>query len=194
MSGNHPINIAVTLYSIAAGLEVFKTLRYLLLFDYLGPVVVCVTSVFKDVVLVLIVYVIIFMAHFVTLWTLFKPYSTAEEIALLNLNATTRPKFELVSDDLSTRQKMLSSMMWRIIFADNPDSANIKRTDATDENFSVAFAHTMGMAVWTFYQAIVSILMLNVLIAIMNTTYAKVWANVDQEWKSQRTYYQVLVV
>ena len=193
MSGNHPMNIAVTLYSIAAGLEVFKTLRYLLLFDYLGPVVVCVTSVFKDVVLVLIVYVIIFMAHFVTLWTLFKPYSTAEEIALLNLNATTRPKFELVSDDLSTRQKMLSSMMWRIIFADNPDSANIKRTDATDDNFSVAFAHTMGMAVWTFYQAIVSILMLNVLIAIMNTTYAKVWANVDQEWKSQRTYYQVLV-
>merc|ERR1712210_299945 len=26
--------------------------------------------------------------------------------------------------------------------------------------------------------------------AIMNTTYAKVWENVDQEWKSQRTYYQ----
>ena len=134
------------------------------------------------------------MAHFVTLWTLFKPCSTAEEIALLNLNATTRPKFELVSDDFPTRQKMLSSMMWRIIFEDNPDSVNIKRTNTTDDNFSVAFAHSMGMAVLTFYQAIVSILMLNVLIAIMNTTYAKVWANVDQEWKSQRTYYQVLVV
>merc|ERR1719391_1182389 len=35
-----------------------------------------------------------------------------------------------------------------------------------------------------------SILMLNILIAIMNTTYGKVWINVDQEWKSQRTYYQ----
>ena len=188
MSGNDPMSIAVTLYSIAVGLEVFKTLRYLLLFDYLGPVVICVTSVFKDVVLVLVVYAIIYAAHFVTLWTLFKPYDTAAESAQLNSN---RLKFVLVEDDLSTRQKMLSSMFWRIIFADNPDSANIKRANAEHDDFSIAFSHSMGMVIWGFYQIIMSILMLNILIAIMNTTYAKVWINVDQEWKSQRTYYQV---
>lgn len=182
MTGNDPMSIAVTLYSIAVGLEVFKTLRYLLLFDYLGPVVICVTSVFKDVLLVLVVYAIIFGAHFVTLWTLFKPYDSAPETA----------KFELVTDDLSTRQKMLSSMFWRIIFADSPESANIKRVNATNDDFSIAFSHSMGMVIWGFYQIIMSILMLNILIAIMNTTYAKVWTNVDQEWKSQRTYYQVI--
>ena len=188
MSGNDPMSIAVTLYSIAVGLEVFKTLRYLLLFDYLGPVVICVTSVFKDVLLVLVVYAIIYAAHFVTLWTLFKPYDTAAESAQLESD---RPKFALVEDDLSTRQKMLSSMFWRVIFADNPDSANIKRVNATHDDFSIAFSHSMGMVIWGFYQIIMSILMLNILIAIMNTTYAKVWINVDQEWKSQRTYYQV---
>ena len=181
LSGNDPMSIAVTLYSIAVGLEVFKTLRYLLLIDYLGPVVICVTSVFKDVLLVLVVYAIIFGAHFVTLWTLFKPYEDAPEDA----------QFELVTDDLSTRQKMLSSMFWRIIFADDPQGANIKRTNTTDDNFSIAFSHSMGMVIWGFYQIIMSILMLNILIAIMNTTYGKVWINVDQEWKSQRTYYQV---
>ena len=187
MSGNDPLSIAVTLYSIAVGLEVFKTLRYLLLFDYLGPVVICVTSVFKDVLLVLVVYAIIFGAHFVTLWTLFKPYDTHNAAAPESAPA----QFELVEGDLSTRQKMLSSMFWRIIFADSPESANIKRVNATHDNFSMAFSHSMGMVIWGFYQIIMSILMLNILIAIMNTTYAKVWENVDQEWKSQRTYYQV---
>ena len=188
LSGNDPMSIAVTLYSIAVGLEVFKTLRYLLLFDYLGPVVICVTSVFKDVLLVLVVYAIIFAAHFVTLWTLFKPYDTYDQ---RNDTAPESAQFYLVEEDLSTRQKMLSSMFWRIIFADSPESANIKRVNTTHDNFSIAFSHSMGMVIWGFYQIIMSILMLNILIAIMNTTYAKVWINVDQEWKSQRTYYQV---
>ena len=189
LSGNDPMSVAVTLYAIAVGLEFFKLLRYLLFFDYLGPVVICVTSVFKDVILVLAVYVIIFFAHFVTLWTLYKPYKTSDEIA--QLNSTSRPKFRLVKDELSKRSKMLTSMFWRIVFADDADSADIESTNATDNNISSAFSHSMGRVVWGLYQIIVTILMLNILIAIMNTTYAKVWTNFDQEWKSQRTYYQV---
>ena len=82
-------------------------------------------------------------------------------------------------------------MFWRIVFADDPNSADIERTNATDNNISSAFSHSMGRVIWGLYQIIVTILMLNILIAIMNTTYAKVWTNFDQEWKSQRTYYQV---
>ena len=59
------------------------------------------------------------------------------------------------------------------------------------------------------YQILVSILMLNILIAIMvgtafvlinsvtlvyhlqNTTYAEVWESIDREWRYSKTYYQV---
>jgi len=49
----------------------------------------------------------------------------------------------------------------------------------------------MGLSLWAMYQGIVVILLLNILIAMMNNTYMKVWANVDTEWKYSKSHYQV---
>ena len=38
---------------------------------------------------------------------------------------------------------------------------------------------------------IMSVLMINILIAIMNTTYCKVWQSAESEWKYERTRYLV---
>ena len=67
----------------------------------------------------------------------------------------------------------------------------IKHKDSTEEEFSFEFNHFMGMAIWAVYQIMVSILMLNILIAIMNSTYSEVWSSIDEEWRFNRTYYQV---
>ena len=48
-TGNHQLNIGMTLVSVAIGLEFFHTLQFLLLGEYLGPIVTCVVKVFKDV-------------------------------------------------------------------------------------------------------------------------------------------------
>ena len=49
----------------------------------------------------------------------------------------------------------------------------------------------MPMAFWGIYQVIVIILMLNLLIAIMNNRFNKVWATSDWEWKYSKSFYQV---
>ena len=36
-----------------------------------------------------------------------------------------------------------------------------------------------------------SVLMINILIAIMNTTYSEVWQSAESEWKFERTRYLV---
>ena len=60
ISGNHPISIGMTLVSISVGMEIFKRLRFLMLFQFLGPIVLCITSVFKDIVRVASVYGIMY--------------------------------------------------------------------------------------------------------------------------------------
>ena len=86
------------------------------------------------------------------------------------------------------------SLFWRILFAENPDSSNIQSVNSEeDDPFSMDFSHSMAIFHWVAYQVIMSILMLNILIAIMNTTYAEVWQNKDVMWKNQKTYYEVRV-
>ena len=56
---------------------------------------------------------------------------------------------------------------------------------------SVEFSHFMGLIFWAVYQIITVILILNILFAMMNTTYSDVWQNKDEEWIYSKTFYQV---
>lgn len=181
LSGNDPLNILNTIFSFAVALDVFKSLRFLLLYEHLGPVVVCVTSVFKDVSRVVMVYIIILLAAFVSALSIFAPFS----------QETSGQNFKLQNNEHSSTQKVLMSLFWRILFAENPDSSNIQSVNSEeDDPFSMDFSHSMAIFHWVAYQVIMSILMLNILIAIMNTTYAEVWQNKDVMWKNQKTYYE----
>ena len=64
-------------------------------------------------------------------------------------------------------------------------------TQSDIELKSVEFSHMMGIIMWAAYQIIVVILILNILIAMMNTTYSDVWQNKDEEWNYSKTFYQV---
>jgi len=81
-------------------------------------------------------------------------------------------------------------MWWRIIFSENAENSHVKHRDLADEDFSFEFAHFVGLAVWAVYQIMVSIIMLNILIAIMNSTYGEVWGRIDREYRYSKTYYE----
>ena len=89
-------------------------------------------------------------------------------------------------------------IFWRNIYADGPNKMFIVKnytwngTDAPEKDFSLEFSHVMPMAFWGIYQVIVVILMLNLLIAIMNNRFDKVWATSDREWKYSKSFYQVI--
>ena len=139
LDGNHPLNIAGSLVSIALGLEIFVLLKMVISSESLGPVCLCLTSVFKDVLRMMPVYTLIFAAHAIAALSLFVPF---QERNPNNHNYT------LVEDHLSSRKNLLSSMWWRVIFSNNANSANIKLRGGEDEDFSFEFFHFVCMAVW----------------------------------------------
>ena len=104
-------------------------------------------------------------------------------------NRTT--KYQLVEDsDFKTMRGFLVSTVWRMLDADDPQAVHVKET-GSDEDFSYEFSHAAGIVIWLVYQIIMSVLMINILIAIMNTTYSEVWRSAESEWKFERTRYLV---
>ena len=53
------------------------------------------------------------------------------------------------------------------------------------------FSHFMTRAMWAVYQAIIIILLINILIAMMNTTYNTIWSSSDTQWKYSKSFYQI---
>merc|ERR1719336_2767477 len=89
-------------------------------------------------------------------------------------------------------------MFWRILDAGQPHYAAIlynttmndckpKPDDNTNENdefdincLSDQFSHFMSMAIWAIYQLITVLLLINILIAMMNSTYTRIWEDSDR--------------
>jgi len=183
ISGNHPISIGMTLISISVGMEIFKKLRYMMLFQFLGPIVLCITSVFKDIVRVASIYGIIYISMTVTLWSLLKPFQEQKSGVFHN--------YTLSSDsELTSSKNLWGKMFWLTFEPDGPSNVQVVKAGEHPENWSYEFSHLVGICVWAMYQIIMIILMLNVLISIMNTTYMTMWACADKEWKYSKTYFQ----
>ena len=49
----------------------------------------------------------------------------------------------------------------------------------------------MTRAMWAVYQAIIVLLLINILIALMNTTYNTIWSSSDTQWKYSKSLYQI---
>ena len=208
ISGDHPINIGSSLLALGIGLEVFKTVRTLVLFEYLGPIVLCVTAVMKDIIRVVAVYAIVFASFTIAAWSMLKPFQEAYHKSQQN-NSTTFTFTFIDDSSVQTFKKLTNAYFWKIVFADDEGGARIKKWGDNDVDFSLQFSHFIISANWGLYQIVMAILMLNVLIAIMNTTYAQakntlnpkkkltvdhqMWERIDVEWKFSKTCYKVKI-
>merc|ERR1712013_411704 len=131
---------------------------------------------------IILIYVVVWGAHAMCAWSMFKPFQEAQR-----QNRTTN--YTLVGEDFKTVRSFLISGAWRMLFADNHDSVHVKALDEEDEDFSLEFSHAVGIAVWMSYQIIMTDLMINILVAILNTSYSEVWQRAESEWKYERTLY-----
>ena len=145
----------------------------------------CINRVFVDVFRIILIYVVVWGAHAMCAWSMFKPFQEAQR-----QNRTTN--YTLVGEDFKTVRSFLISGAWRMLFADNHDSVHVKALEEEDEDFSLEFSHAVGIAVWMSYQIIMTVLMINILVAILNTSYSEVWQRAGTEWKYERTLYVVI--
>ena len=128
------------------------------------------------------------------------PYSLANHALMLvgmtgtehqqNRNFTTKYTF-VNGSSMKTWKTLTNAYFWKIVFSDDEGGARIKKWGDKDVDFSLQFSHFVINANWALYQITMAILMLNILIAIMNTTYATMWARIDTEWKFSKSCYKV---
>jgi hypothetical protein len=82
--------------------------------------------------------------------------------------------------------------MFRRVFDGDASTAMVQSNEEFNNEtmiFSVQFSHMMGLTMWAIYQGLTAILLINILIALMNSTYMKVWKNLDVEWTFSKTFY-----
>ena len=72
-----------------------------------------------------------------------------------------------------------------------PCNTDSKGEDLQIGQVSMEFSHFIGHAMWACYQGITVILLINILIAMMNTTFSKIWQAADTAWKYSKSFYQV---
>ena len=188
LSGNNAVNVGRVMLSFGAGMEFFRILQWLVLLETTGPIVLCVIQVIKDALRMVSIYVILFISHSIAFWSLYKPFRQENDQTKL----TPDPTYTLSgsADALKSQRGLVSTLFWRIIASADGEMVHIKKS-GSEVPFSLEFSHLMGYVLWVFYQIIIYILMLNLLIAIMNTSYSELWQNAKKEWKYSKSFFQV---
>jgi hypothetical protein len=126
------------------------------------------------------------MSFALGIWLVYKPFHS------LGKCTTEFCLEEKLVHDNETMKGVLSQMFW-LVFDGDGSTQRIQHWTAVNNTmqFSKEFSHPMGLSLWAMYQGIICILLINILIAMMNTTYENVWKNVDGEWKFSKSHFQV---
>ena len=94
-------------------------------------------------------------------------------------------------------------MVWLLFDPGQPQYVAVKNCeiedfscDNTDQDLQISqvsmeFSHLMGYIMWFGYQGIIVILLINILIAMMNTSFSKIWQSADTAWTYSRSCYLV---
>eukprot|EP00092_Neocalanus_flemingeri_P100835 GFUD01128833.1.p1 GENE.GFUD01128833.1~~GFUD01128833.1.p1 ORF type:complete len:954 (-),score=174.91 GFUD01128833.1:65-2926(-) len=212
--GNHPANVGATLFAIASTMAVVRTIRWFLLLRKVGPVIICVIRVLKDVVIVFILFIILYIGFSLAIYAMYKPFRN--------------DKFHYPEQTMYSASETFSSLFWRFFDPGEAASVEIRRnftnqeiekilkeadpslSDESIQNMtqtasfssfdiqtremieegtrSLEFSHFVGIAFWAVYQGIVAIILINILIALMNTTYTKISQVSDIEWKYSKSF------
>ena len=193
--GNDPVNVGATLFAVGGTLALLRPLRWFLLIKTYGPVVVCIVRVIRDTLRIFLIFILILFAFAVGTFATFKPFYASR--------ASNTTGYHLQLPDLLTTKGIVMGMMWRVFEPGRPEFVTINKCDPSvaedcpdDENLdidkmSVEFSHSLGIVMWAAYQIITVILLINILIAMMNTTYLRIWERADMEWKYSKSFYQV---
>ena len=202
LSGNHIVNVGTALFCMGVTLQLLRPLRWFLFFGQIGPVMLSIVKCYKDFFRITVVYLVILNAFAIGSFSLFKTFDLTR-----NSNITSR--YTMRQQDLVELKGLLGGFFWRLFDPGAPEYASITRCDPslTDESdpshcaytgddveitdLSQEFSHLMGLLMWAGYQIVCVILLINILIAMMTSTYQQIINDDYGEWKYSKSFYML---
>lgn len=156
-------------YSLDVMLWIIRLLDIFTVSKHLGPYVVMIGRMTRDMLYFLVIMVIFLLAYGVAQQAILYPDEPASWSVVSGVFF--RPYFQVYGE----------------LFMEAPDTID-KGTTLLETQRKDAHGDTIVAFIAAFYLLVANILLLNLLIAIFNNTYNSVQANANQIWKFQRYY------
>lgn len=182
-----PTLIGEAFYAVAIILAFGKVTYFFQIGHRLGPFQISMGRMFTDIVNFLVVFMVIMLSFAVGLHKLYHHYTgQVRKIGGVEVRQ---------SDAFETLTRSLETLYWAIYgysppyFADIIISehyiriGNVTRATANEHNLTQCVGHTL----FALYYITGIIILINMLIAMMSTSFSKVQQNADTEWKFART-------
>jgi len=107
---------------------------------------------------------------------------------------------------------MIRGFAWRLFDSGHPEYFTVRKCNATQKNstasdfckslnkndaeidpgsISYEFSHFMGLVLWFLYQFLLVMILMNILIAMMTTTFTRISETANIQWRYTKSFYQV---
>eukprot|EP00095_Tigriopus_kingsejongensis_P008164 maker-scaffold735_size104922-snap-gene-0.26 protein:Tk08164 transcript:maker-scaffold735_size104922-snap-gene-0.26-mRNA-1 annotation:"short transient receptor potential channel 7-like" len=195
---DHPINIGANLYGVACCMAFLKVIFLFEIHHRFGPILFCIKNVFWDILSIVGSFLVTVFAFAVGLVSVFGIFDD-NQTRFSDFTSATKTLFWVIFDpgkeeyaDIETPESNGPTLRPPIsggllkpfpIPGFNQDNlATVRPPSDVGDSLS----HNFGIVIWGFYQVFVVLIMMNLLISLMTTTFAKIQRNADVEWKFTR--------
>ncbi|XP_022103605.1 short transient receptor potential channel 3-like isoform X1 [Acanthaster planci] len=172
-----PILLAEALFAIANVLS-FSRMSYVLpVSEFLGPLQISLGRMLGDIVRFAVVFGVVFMAFFCSLYNLYWSYDPMEG----SDDCATKAGF-----GFGTFDHTFLTLFWALFGLAQPDDPNIPNSKAYGQNGHQLTAF-VGTLLFSVYFVVMGLVMLNMLIAMMSNSFQEIESDQDVEWKFARS-------
>ncbi|XP_077977349.1 short transient receptor potential channel 4-like [Glandiceps talaboti] len=171
-----PTLIADCVMSVANVISVIRILRIVVINEYVGPLQISFSKMLGDIVKFLFIFVVIWFAFALGMTEIYWSYTAAETFHCLKDGGTMH---DCRQQDFAGIVPSLKTLFWSLYGLIDLDVLSVNADHASTEFF--------GAMLFAGYSVVAIIILLNLLIALMGTTYDAVVTNSDTEWKFSRS-------
>ncbi|XP_070534325.1 short transient receptor potential channel 4-like [Ptychodera flava] len=175
-SSSDPTLIADCVVALANVVSIVKFLRIMVINDYVGPLQISVSKMMNDIIQFMFVFIVIWFAFALGLTQIYWLYSASDKVDCLREGGSSHSCGRQPFADIGSA---LGSLFWSLYGLVDLETLFVSAEHESTELF--------GTILYGGYNVIAIIILLNLLIALMGTTYTNVSEHADVEWKFSRS-------
>ncbi|XP_071821067.1 short transient receptor potential channel 4-like isoform X4 [Apostichopus japonicus] len=171
-----PMLIAEGLFAIAKVLSFLRPICFTVMSRHVGPMQISLGGMMFDICKFLLIFSFVWFAFSLGMNQLYSSYSFDANNLCQNQQdpiANCKQPFDSIPNTMMT-------LFWALFGLPDLDILDLKGTDK-------AFTETVGLLLYAAYHVIAIVVLLNVLIAMMSSTYTRIEEDADIQWKFSRS-------
>ncbi|XP_070563650.1 short transient receptor potential channel 4-like [Ptychodera flava] len=173
---SEPTLLADCVLACATVISVIRFLRVMVINEHVGPMQISFSKMIADVILFLMMFSVLWVAFALGMTQIYWSYAADEEITCLKEGGS---QSDCSKQPYGTLLNSMATLFWSLFSLVDLDTLEVEPDHSSTEFF--------GELLFALFQLTAVIILLNLLIAFMGSTYEAVSDNADVEWKFYRS-------